>query len=99
MQAAAQMWGINSGEVRQALNEAVTKKKRYYTGGYGVLRGQMASYEATAAESLVQITAICHNNPALLSADERENTVRVEADVIGLASCVNRTSAGFNLGP
>lgn len=45
----------------------------------------MASYEATAAESLAQITAICHNNPALLSADEGENTVRVEADVIGPA--------------
>lgn len=59
----------------------------------------MASYEATAAESLVQITAICHNNPALLSGDEGANTVRVEADVIGPARCVSRTSAGFNLGP
>lgn len=61
------------------------QKKRYYTGGCGVLRSQMASDEATAAESLVQITAICHNNPALLSADEGENAVRVEADVIGPA--------------
>lgn len=78
------MWGINGGEVRHTLNEAVAKK-RLCAGGYGVLRGQMASYEATTAESLAQITAICHNNPALLSADEGENTVRVEADVIGPA--------------
>lgn len=45
----------------------------------------MASYEATAAESLAQTAVICHINPALLSADEGENTVGVEADVIGRA--------------
>lgn len=79
------MGGVNGGEVRHALNEAVAENKRYYTSGYGVLQGQMASYEAMAAESLAQITAICHNNPAPLSADEGENTVGVEADVIGPA--------------
>lgn len=85
-QAATPDVAANGGEVRHALNEAVAKKKkRYYSGGCGVLRGQMASYEATAAESLAHITAICHNNPALLSADEGENTVGVEADVIGPA--------------
>lgn len=45
----------------------------------------MDIYEETAAESLAQMTAICHNNPALLSADEGENTVKVEAGVIGTA--------------